>query len=143
MRRGLHILSITLEQQLKRTLEAKKQAIFLLNRRGYAHYLMCPRCDWVLMCDNCDATMVVHRTKSDEQRVMSNEIGKGVGQGGKETRRQGEVKEMVAASVQPRGNKTHHSSLIAHHSIQGTVQCHYCLTTMVFAGVCVRFVRRG
>jgi primosomal protein N' (replication factor Y) len=64
-RRGLHILSTVLEHHLKQTLEQKKQAIFLLNRRGYAHYVMCPRCDWVLMCENCDATMVVHRTKGE------------------------------------------------------------------------------
>jgi primosomal protein N' (replication factor Y) len=63
-RRGLHILSTNLEHALKGTLEKKKQAIFLLNRRGYAHYVACPKCDWVLMCDNCDATMVVHRGKS-------------------------------------------------------------------------------
>ena len=65
-RRGLHILSTTLEHHLRQTLDQKKQAIFLLNRRGYAHYVMCPRCDWVLMCDNCDATMVVHRKRADE-----------------------------------------------------------------------------
>ncbi len=41
-RRGLHILSTTLEHHLKQTLEKKKQAIFLLNRRGYAHYVMRP-----------------------------------------------------------------------------------------------------
>ncbi|HUO07522.1 MAG TPA: primosomal protein N', partial [Phycisphaerae bacterium] len=64
-RRGLHILSTTLEHHLRQTLEQKKQSIFLLNRRGYAHYVMCPRCDWVLMCDNCDATMVVHRKRPD------------------------------------------------------------------------------
>jgi primosomal protein N' (replication factor Y) len=62
-RHGLHILSTILEHHLKQAIERKKQSIFLLNRRGYAHYVMCPRCDWVLMCENCDATMVVHRTK--------------------------------------------------------------------------------
>jgi primosomal protein N' (replication factor Y) len=67
-RRGLHILSTTLEHHLRQTLEQKKQAIFLLNRRGYAHYVMCPRCDWVLMCDNCDATMVVHRKRDEGPR---------------------------------------------------------------------------
>ncbi len=66
-RKGLHILSTTLEHHLKQTLAAKKQAIFLLNRRGYAHYVMCPRCDWVLMCENCDATMVVHRKRVEEE----------------------------------------------------------------------------
>jgi len=60
-RRGLHILSTVLEHHLKHTIERRKQAIFLLNRRGYAHYITCPRCAWILMCDNCDATMVVHR----------------------------------------------------------------------------------
>ena len=60
-RRGLHALSIVLEQRLKEAVAGKGQAIFLLNRRGYAHYVACPRCDFVLMCDRCDATMVVHR----------------------------------------------------------------------------------
>jgi primosomal protein N' (replication factor Y) len=60
-RRGLHALSIELEQRLQATVADHGQAIFLLNRRGYAHYVACPRCDFVLMCDRCDATMVVHR----------------------------------------------------------------------------------
>ncbi|MGC9258644.1 MAG: replication restart helicase PriA [Phycisphaerae bacterium] len=60
-RRGLHALSMLLEQRLRETVADKGQAIFLLNRRGYAHYVACPKCDFVLMCDHCDATMVVHR----------------------------------------------------------------------------------
>ncbi len=60
-RRGLHALSMVLEHELKATVADKGQAIFLLNRRGYAHYVACPRCDFVLMCSRCDATMVVHR----------------------------------------------------------------------------------
>ncbi len=64
-RRGLHALSMVLEQRLKETVADKGQAIFLLNRRGYAHYVACPRCDFVLMCDRCDATMVVHRHALD------------------------------------------------------------------------------
>ncbi len=60
-RRGLHAMSRLLEQRLKETIADNGQAIFLLNRRGFAHYVACPRCDFVLMCDRCDATMVVHR----------------------------------------------------------------------------------
>ncbi|HTV48787.1 MAG TPA: primosomal protein N' [Phycisphaerae bacterium] len=63
-RRGLHALSSRLEHHLKRTLDEHKQAIFLLNRRGYAHYVACARCEWVLLCDRCDATMVVHKSVS-------------------------------------------------------------------------------
>ncbi len=108
-RRGLHILSTTLEHHLKQTLEQKKQAIFLLNRRGYAHYLMCPRCDWVLMCDNCDATMVVHRKRTDETqntKLKTQNLGPSAG------------------TVEPR------------RAIQGTVQCHYCLTAMMLPERC-------
>ncbi len=78
-RRGLHILSTHLEHHLKQTLERKRQAIFLLNRRGYAHYVMCPRCNWVFMCENCDSTMVVHRTKEglDSGAAGTAELGRG------------------------------------------------------------------
>ncbi len=68
-RRGLHALSLVLEQRLRETVAEKGQAIFLLNRRGYAHYVACPRCDFVLMCDHCDATMVVHRHAVTSQTV--------------------------------------------------------------------------
>ena len=66
-RRGLHALSRLLEQRLKETVAEKGQAIFLLNRRGFAHYVACPRCDFVLMCDRCDATMVVHRHAAESR----------------------------------------------------------------------------
>jgi primosomal protein N' (replication factor Y) len=126
LRRGLHILSTVLEHHLKQTLEQKKQAIFLLNRRGYAHYLMCPRCDWVLMCENCDATMVVHREReegSEALRQKSTEAMRDVVAGAR-----GAVRE----SLDPmRKNKEMHRA-----AIQGTVQCHYCLTSMMLPETC-------
>jgi primosomal protein N' (replication factor Y) len=62
-RRGIHLLSLRLEQALKATLDAKGQAILLLNRRGYANYIACPdhRCGWLMSCEHCDATMVYHK----------------------------------------------------------------------------------
>ena len=72
-RRGLHVMSTHLEMALRQTLQDHKQAILLLNRRGYAHYVMCPRCDWVMMCDNCSTTMVVHRTGAPEPQQQGNE----------------------------------------------------------------------
>jgi len=109
-RRGLHILSTTLEYSLKQTLEKNKQAIFLLNRRGYAHYVTCPRCEWVLMCDNCDATMVVHRTKE----------GSGL-------RGQGSEENPQSSALSPQ------SSFASRY---GKVQCHYCLTNMLLPQAC-------
>ncbi|HVT83250.1 MAG TPA: primosomal protein N' [Phycisphaerae bacterium] len=123
LRRGLHILSISLEQHLKAALEAKKQAIFLLNRRGYAHYLMCPRCDWVLMCDNCDATMVVHRTREEEARKKGNE----------EIR--SNTRDALRESMHARGKRGARAE-VRSRPIQGTVQCHYCLTAKMLPELC-------
>ena len=62
-RRGIHLLSERLEHELTATFEADRQAILLLNRRGYANWIACPdhRCGWQLMCDSCDAMMVYHK----------------------------------------------------------------------------------
>ncbi|MEE2906454.1 MAG: primosomal protein N', partial [Planctomycetota bacterium] len=45
------------------TLQEGGQALLLLNRRGFASYLACRHraCGWVLSCDQCDVTMVMHR----------------------------------------------------------------------------------
>ncbi|MAT80940.1 MAG: primosomal protein N' [Phycisphaerae bacterium] len=53
----------TLEQALEDTLQSGGQALLLLNRRGFASYLACRNrsCGWVLTCDQCDVTMVMHR----------------------------------------------------------------------------------
>ncbi len=67
-RRGLHALSTVLEFHLRQTLATHGQAIFLLNRRGWAHYVACARCDWVLGCEHCDATMVVHHPLANPLR---------------------------------------------------------------------------
>ncbi len=62
--RQLHLLGPTLESAIDRALRAGGQVILLLNRRGFANYLMCPdpKCGWVMRCDHCDATSVYHLT---------------------------------------------------------------------------------
>jgi len=59
----VHLIGVLLESELRRTLTAGFQAMLLLNRRGYANYLACASasCGWVMQCDQCDATMVLHR----------------------------------------------------------------------------------
>ncbi|MEX0776546.1 MAG: primosomal protein N' [Phycisphaeraceae bacterium] len=63
---GVHLLSLKLETELRRAIENGRQAILLLNRRGYANYIACPdhRCGWMMECDHCDATMVYHKDQS-------------------------------------------------------------------------------
>ncbi len=61
----LESIGPTLDRELRATLEKGRQAIILLNRRGWASFVACPSgaCGWRLVCDDCDATMVVHRGK--------------------------------------------------------------------------------
>jgi primosomal protein N' (replication factor Y) (superfamily II helicase) len=80
-RRGIHLMSRRLEQELERVLQGEPvttsgaasgttsggggrgQAMLLLNRRGYANYIACPdhRCGWMMRCEHCDATVVYHK----------------------------------------------------------------------------------
>jgi len=61
-RRGLHLLSPQMERRLRETLESGQQAVLLLNRRGYATYLVCGRCRYPIVCPNCRVNMVFHQT---------------------------------------------------------------------------------
>lgn len=69
--RQLHLLGPTLESAIDRALRAGGQVILLLNRRGFANYLMCPdpKCGWVMRCDHCDATSVYHLTPGSHAPV--------------------------------------------------------------------------
>ncbi len=61
-RRGVHLLSRAMEQQLTRVLQKKEQAVLLLNRRGFASFLHCPRCKTAITCPHCSVHMVLHAT---------------------------------------------------------------------------------
>lgn len=59
------VLCNRLHQALQHTLDHQGQAVLLMNRRGYAHYIACPdtRCGWMMMCDYCDAMMTYHKMR--------------------------------------------------------------------------------
>ena len=46
---------------LEEALKNGGQALILLNRRGYASFLICPRCGETVRCPNCDITLTLHR----------------------------------------------------------------------------------
>ncbi|MGI9394577.1 MAG: replication restart helicase PriA, partial [Boseongicola sp.] len=54
-------ISDTLVQEAKRRVDAGEQALFFLNRRGYAPVTICRACGFQIGCDSCDARMVEHR----------------------------------------------------------------------------------
>jgi primosomal protein N' (replication factor Y) len=61
--RGSHdVLSRPMEQQLQETLDRCEQAVLLLNRRGYASHVFCPRCGWTAVCSECDSALVYHKS---------------------------------------------------------------------------------
>ncbi len=59
------ILSSLLCKAMHTHLEAGKQVILFLNRRGYAPALLCHDCGWVAKCVRCDANMTYH-SKTDK-----------------------------------------------------------------------------
>ncbi len=61
-RRGVHLLSRLMEEFIGQTLQRGEQAVLLLNRRGYASFLHCPKCDAVVQCPHCSVRMVFHAT---------------------------------------------------------------------------------
>ncbi len=54
------LLSRRLEYALEECLGRKEQAIILLNRRGFASFLLCPDCGFVPFCPRCDISLTYH-----------------------------------------------------------------------------------
>ena len=63
---GESLLSEALQTALSEVLQAGEQALLLLNRRGYAPFLLCHDCGASLRCPNCDITL----TYSQVQRLV-------------------------------------------------------------------------
>ena len=59
---GAALVSRIMATALRETLAAGQQAVVLLNRRGYANYMMCSRCRNPVVCPNCRTSMVFHQT---------------------------------------------------------------------------------
>ena len=59
--KGFVIISTGLKTALRETFDAGEQAIILINRRGYAPYLLCRECGHEFRCRDCSVTLTVHR----------------------------------------------------------------------------------
>ena len=56
-----HGLSPPLLEAVAEHLQARRQVLLFLNRRGYAPTLYCQQCGWIARCRRCDAHLVLHR----------------------------------------------------------------------------------
>jgi primosomal protein N' (replication factor Y) (superfamily II helicase) len=56
------IFSRLLLQEISTRLERREQTMILLNRRGYAAFLLCRHCGFTFQCTACSVAMTYHRT---------------------------------------------------------------------------------
>ncbi|GAK30658.1 primosomal protein N' [Weissella oryzae SG25] len=54
------LFSPLLAEKLVDRLKKSEQSVLLLNRRGYANFLMCRDCGYVPKCKNCDLALTMH-----------------------------------------------------------------------------------
>ena len=54
-------LTDEVHRELKKTIESGNQALFFLNRRGFAPYVFCNSCYKRILCPNCDVGLVFHK----------------------------------------------------------------------------------
>ncbi len=58
------IISTELKLRTKRAVDAGKQVIYLLNRRGFAPIVICNHCGWTVECPACSIAMNFHRDRN-------------------------------------------------------------------------------
>ncbi len=69
---GLSLFSKTLKQELHDCFAQGKQAILLLNRRGYHTFLSCRSCGKIMTCPSCSISLTYHRANG---RLMCHYCG--------------------------------------------------------------------
>lgn len=68
MRQGhRHIFSRALQDGLAEILERGEQALLFLNRRGFAGFILCRECGYVVRCPHCAVSLTLHL---DRQRML-------------------------------------------------------------------------
>lgn len=69
---GQFDLSVPLVDAIKEKIAKKEQVILLLNRRGFASFMLCRNCGFVLKCPNCDISLTLHK---DTQQMQCHYCG--------------------------------------------------------------------
>ena len=59
-----YIISKPLKEEIEHCLANNKQAIILLNRRGYSPIVKCAECGSTLMCTDCDSPLNYHKDEN-------------------------------------------------------------------------------
>ena len=64
---GQFDLSLNLVDRIKEKLSKNEQVILLLNRRGFAAFMLCRSCGYVIKCPNCDISLTYHKDTHNMQ----------------------------------------------------------------------------
>lgn len=81
LRKELHkgnrsIFSKSLYDKIKERLAKKEQSMLFLNRRGYAGFVTCRNCGYVVKCPHCDVSLTEHGNKKLVCHYCGYETGK-------------------------------------------------------------------
>lgn len=68
-KKNFSIFSETLQEELEKTLNNKKQALLFINRRGTSTFVMCRDCGYVIKCPHCDVPLVYHSGFSNSNNL--------------------------------------------------------------------------
>ena len=60
-------LSTDLVNAIKDRLSKNEQVILMLNRRGFANFMLCRECGYVMKCPNCDLSLTMHKDTHEMQ----------------------------------------------------------------------------
>ncbi len=52
-------------KKIKETLDGKKTAAVLSNRRGFSNYIVCSDCGYLFVCPNCSVSLTYHKNTND------------------------------------------------------------------------------
>lgn len=63
-RRRRPVLSIFLQEGLKKILQNNQQALLFLNRKGFATYVHCIKCGYTCRCSRCNIALTYHSTQN-------------------------------------------------------------------------------
>lgn len=58
------MFSQQLQRLMAERLQKKEQSILFLNRRGYANFISCRQCGYVVTCPHCDVSLTYHKNGS-------------------------------------------------------------------------------
>ncbi len=60
--RGQKLIANPLFKAIEKRLQMREQVILFLNRRGFAPYVYCENCGYIVKCKNCDITLTFHKS---------------------------------------------------------------------------------